>query len=68
MAVSLYILSSKGANQLQILYIRTLGNIQGNYSTKGAIKCIPNFFLEVLGQQKSLLAYHTANKDHAKTL
>ena len=32
-AVFLYILSSKGANQLQVLYIRTLGNIQGKYST-----------------------------------
>ena len=52
----LYILSSKGANRLQVLYIRTLGNIQGNFSTEGAIlKRIPNFFLEVLGQLKSLL-------------
>ena len=30
-----YILSSKGANQLQVLYIMTLGNIQGNFSTEG---------------------------------
>ena len=29
-AVSVDILSSKRANQLQVLYIRTLGNIQGN--------------------------------------
>ena len=29
-AVSVYILSSEGANQLEVLYIRTLGNIQGN--------------------------------------
>ena len=47
-AVSLYVLLSKGANHLQVLYIRTLGNIQGNFSTEGAIlKCIPNFFLEI---------------------
>ena len=29
-AVSVYVLSSKGANQLQVLYIRNLRNIQGN--------------------------------------
>ena len=53
-ALSVYILSSKGANQLQVLYIRTLENIQGNVSTEGAIlKCISNFFLEVLGQVKA---------------
>ena len=52
--LSVYILSSKGANQLQVLYIRTLENIQGNVSTEGAIlKCISNFFLEVLGQVKA---------------
>ena len=40
-----YILSSKGANQLQVLYIKTLGNIQGNFSTEAAVlKCIPNIF------------------------
>ena len=45
-AASVYILSSEGASQLQALYIRTLGNIQGNFSTEGAVlKCIPsNFF------------------------
>ena len=32
-AVFVYILSSKGANQLQVFYIRTLGNIQGKFST-----------------------------------
>ena len=44
-----YILSSKGANQLQVLYIETLGNIQGNFSTEAAVlKCIPSiFFLEI---------------------
>ena len=55
-AMSVYILSGKEANQLQVIYIRTLGNIQANFSTQGAIlKSIPNFFLEVLGQLKSLL-------------
>ena len=34
-AVFVYILSSKGANQLQVLYIMNLGNIQGNFSTEG---------------------------------
>ena len=29
-ALSVYILLNKGANQLQVLYIRTLGNIQEN--------------------------------------
>ena len=55
-AMSVYILSGKEANQLQVIYIRTLGNIQANFSTQGAIlKSIPNFSLEVLGQLKSLL-------------
>ena len=73
-----YILSSKGANQLQVLYIRTLGNIQGNFSTEGAIlKCIPNFFLEIwrsfrtakkLALENYVLPCYTANKDHAKIL
>ena len=57
--VSVYILSSKGANQLQVLYIRTLGNIQGNLLLKvRSSKVFPAifFFVEVLGQQlKSLL-------------
>ena len=48
-AVFVYILSSKGANQLQVLYVRTLENIQWNFSTEAAfLKCIPsNFFLEI---------------------
>ena len=29
--VFVYILSSNGANQLQVLYIRSLGNIQGKF-------------------------------------
>ena len=61
--VYVYILSSKGANQLQVLYIRTFVNIQGNFSTEAAVlKCIPSIFLffwkfvDVLGQylKKSL--------------
>ena len=44
-AMSVYILSGKEANQLHVIYIRTLGNIQANFSTQGAIlKSIPNFF------------------------
>ena len=40
-----YILSSKGANQLQVLYIKTLVNIQGNFSTEAAIlNCILSIF------------------------
>ena len=56
-----YILSSKGANQLQVLYIKTLGNIQGNFSTEAVVlKCILSIFFwkfaKVLGQHlKSLL-------------
>ena len=53
-AVSVYILSSKGANRLQVLYIRTLGNIQGiflhrilSYWGCGP-QCIPsNIFLDI---------------------
>ena len=36
------------ANQLQALYIRTLGNIQGKFSTEGA--ALKWKFAEVLGQ------------------
>ena len=59
-AVSVYILLSKGTNQLQVLCIRTLGNIQGNFSSVAAVlNVFPMFlwkFAEVLGQQlKSLL-------------
>ena len=47
-AVSVYILLGKGANQLQVLCIRTLGNIQGSLSTEVAIlRCIPNFSREI---------------------
>ena len=77
-AVFVHILLSKGANQLQLLYIRTLGNIQGKFSTEAALlKCIPsNFFLEICTSFRTtckkqhlenyILAYHRANKDHAK--
>ena len=79
----LYILSSKEANQLQVLYTRTLVNIQGNFSTEAAVpKCIPSififFFLEIcrrfrtvsekLALENYVLAYHTVNKDHAEIL
>ena len=59
---------------------RTLENVQGNFSTKDAVlECIPsNFFLEIyrnssttakkLSLENYVLAYHTANKDHAKIL
>ena len=79
-AVSVYILSSKGAKQLQVLYIRTFGNIQGSFSTEAvALRCISNnFFLEIrrsfrttpqkLVPENYVLAYHTADKDHAKIL
>ena len=56
-----YILSIKGANELQVLFIKTLGNIQGKFSTKAVVlKCILSiFFLEICRSfrqhQKSLL-------------
>ena len=56
--VSVYILSSKGANQWQVPYIRTVGNVQGNFLLKvQSSNVFPAiFFVEVLGQQlKSLL-------------
>ena len=64
---------------MKVLYIRTLGNIQGNVSSEGAVlKCIPNFFLEIcrsfrttaeeFGSENCVLAYHTVDKDHAKIL
>ena len=80
MAVSVYILSIKGANQFQGLYIRTLGNIQGNVSTEAAVlKCVSrNFFLEncrsfrttskKLALENYVLVYHTADKNHVKIL
>ena len=76
--VFVYILSSKGANQLQVLYIRTLRNIQGKFSTEAALlKCIPsNFFLEICTSfritckkhplENYIVAYHRADKDHAE--
>ena len=69
-----YILSSKGTNQLQVLYIKTLGNIQGNFSTEAAVlKCIPSiFFLEIWGSFRApseklalenfVLAYHRTDR------
>ena len=74
-AMSVYILSGKEANQLQVIYIRTLGNIQANFSTQGAIlKSIPNFFsgsfrtAKKFALENNVFAYHTANKDHTKIL
>ena len=50
-----HILSIKGANQLQVLYSKTLGNIQRNFATEAAVlKWILSIsfckFAEVLGQ------------------
>ena len=79
-AMFVYILSSKGANQLQVLYIRTLGNIQGKFSTEASVlKCIPrNIFMETcrsfrttsenLALENYVLAYHAADKNHAEIL
>ena len=69
-----YILSSKGANQLQVLYIGTLGNIQGNFSTEAAVlKCILSIFIleicrsfrttfEKLALENFVVAYHTTDR------
>ena len=59
-------------------YIKTLRNIQGNFSTEAALlKCIPsNFFLEICTRFRTtckkyplenyILAYHRADRDHAE--
>ena len=69
-----FILPSRGAYQLQVLYIRTLANIQGKFTTKAAVlRCIPsNFFLEIwrssrttsekLALENQVLAYYTVDK------
>ena len=69
-----YILSSKGANQLQVLYIKTLGNIQGNFSTEAAVlKCILSISIleicrsfrttfEKLALENFVVAYHTTDR------
>ena len=76
----MFILSSRGANQLQVVYIRTLENIQRKFTAKAAVlKCIPsNFFLEIwrsftttsqkLALENHFLAYHAVDKDHADIL
>ena len=65
--VFLYILSSKGANELQLLYIRTFGNIQGKFITEAEVlKCFRTS--ENLAMENYVLAYHTANKDHTDIL
>ena len=78
--VFVFILSSKGANQVQALYIRALGNIQGKFTTEAAVlKYISrNFVLEIcrrfrttsekLALENHILAYHTADKYHANIL
>ena len=70
-----YISSSKAVTQLQVLYVKTLGSIQGNFFTEAAVlKCIPSiFFLKICRSFKTtsekvalenfVLAYHTADKD-----
>ena len=75
MTLFVYILSSEGANQLQVLIIKTLGNIQGNCSTEAAVlKCIPSifFFLKIcssfrttsekLALENFVLAYHKTDR------
>ena len=76
--VFVYVLSTKEANLLPMLQIRTLGNILGKFSTEAVVlKCIPgNFFLEIcrsfkttsekLALENYVLAYHTANMDYAE--
>ena len=69
-----YTLSSKGSNQLQVFYIKTLGNIQRNCFTDAVVlKCIPSiFFLEIcrsfrttsekVALENFVLAYHTTDE------
>ena len=71
-AVFVYILLSKEANQLHELFIRTLGNNEGHFSTEAAVlKCISsNFVLEIWRSLRTRseklvlenydLAHHTA--------
>ena len=67
MVVFLSILSSKGANQLLVLYIQTFGNIQGKLITEAEVlKCFRTS--ENLAMENYVLAYHTANKDHTDIL
>ena len=57
--VPVYILSSKEANQLQVLYIKTLENIQGNFLLKVWSSNVSSaiLFVEVLGQQLKRLLW-----------
>ena len=72
----LYILSSKGANQLLVLFINTFGNLPlklkfSNVSPKILLlKRCRSFRTksEELVLENYVLAYHTADKDHAKFL
>ena len=76
--VQFSIASTKEANLLPMLQIRTLGNILGKFSTKAVVlKCIPgDFFLEIcrsfrttsekLALENYVLTYHTADMDYAE--
>ena len=69
-----FVLNSKGANQLQVLYIKILGYIKGSFSAEAAIlECITSiFFLEIsrsfrktsqkLAPENFVLAYHTTDR------
>ena len=54
LSACLYILPSKGANQLPLLFLRTLGNIQRNFLhlilfyRSWSIQMYPQYFAEVL--------------------
>ena len=68
------VLNSKGANYLQVLYIKSLGNIQGSFSAEAAIlECITSIFFQEIcrsfrktSQKFALenfaLAYHTTDR------
>ena len=63
LSVTLFVyISSKGANQVQVIYVKTLRNIQGSFSTEaGFLKCIPSIFFwkfaEALGQHLKILLW-----------
>ena len=63
-SVSLYILSSTGANQLEVLHIRTLGNIQGN-SLHGILfywSCDPQMYSHNSFFQEICRSFRTSSK------
>ena len=61
LSVTLFVyISSKGVNQVQVLYVKTFRNIKGSFSTEAEfLKCIPSIFFwkfaEVLGQHLKIL-------------